>query len=161
MNEFNMVSIIQNQKENNIFRSKSLSNLIPRKDFGMRRKKTKSLHFLNIFNISKILPPTFSSIPNEQRVSIGGSAIFESILKVSFPFKISWYKNNIRIRESKKFEISFKSILKNSFLTGIIELKANLKILCCSVEDIGNYKLLVKNTAGNAFCSAVLNIEGN
>lgn len=140
-------------------RSKSLTFLSSNKDLIKNNvNKTKSLEelFKTLDYKSDTVRPRFSSKLENKKTSIGGFLIFKCSFNGSLPFQISWFKNNIKIKENERFKTYIQSNFNKTFLTGLIDYEVKLKISKCSKEDFGRYKVLVKTKYGNIFCSAIL-----
>ena len=66
----------------------------------------------------------------------------------SQPMAVSWYKGDMEIHSSDKYDISFKS---------------NAAVLCIKnsqVSDSGEYSCQASNEAGKASCGVSLNVAG-
>lgn len=72
----------------------------------------------------------------------------EGRLTGSQPMAVSWYKGDMEIQSSEKYDISFKS---------------NVAVLCIKnsqLSDSGKYSCQASNEAGKAICGVTLGVTG-
>uniref|UniRef100_A0A8C5CYA7 Titin n=1 Tax=Gadus morhua TaxID=8049 RepID=A0A8C5CYA7_GADMO len=94
-------------------------------------------------------PPTFTKKPSESIEDTEGKLVkIEGRVAGSQPMAVSWYKGDMEIHSSDKYDISFKS---------------NAAVLCIKnsqVSDSGKYSCQASNEAGKASCGVSLDVAG-
>uniref|UniRef100_A0A8C5FWE1 Titin n=1 Tax=Gadus morhua TaxID=8049 RepID=A0A8C5FWE1_GADMO len=92
-------------------------------------------------------PPTFTKKPSESIEDTEGKLVkIEGRVAGSQPMAVSWYKGDMEIHSSDKYDISFKS---------------NAAVLCIKnsqVSDSGKYSCQASNEAGKASCGVSLDV---
>lgn len=94
-------------------------------------------------------PPVFTKKPSEHIEDMEGKLVkIEGRVSGSQPISVSWFKDDMEIQSSDKYDISFKS---------------NVAVLCIKnsqVIDSGRYSCQASNEAGKASCDVTVGISG-
>uniref|UniRef100_A0A3Q0QQA2 Ig-like domain-containing protein n=1 Tax=Amphilophus citrinellus TaxID=61819 RepID=A0A3Q0QQA2_AMPCI len=100
-------------------------------------------------DITRKNPPVFTKKPSEHIEDMEGKLVkIEGRVSGSQPLSVTWYKDDLEIHSSDKYDISFKS---------------NVAVLCIKnsqVSDSGRYSCQASNEAGRASCDISVGISG-
>lgn len=108
----------------------------------------------------KIISPTFAVEIENLSVHIGDTALFDAIITGSFPFVVTWYKNDLKINKNNRFKTWIESDFTQIICNGSIDYRIYLQLSDCSNQDYGLYTVHVRNNAGDSSCTAYLKIKG-
>lgn len=84
--------------------------------------------------LTVLVPPSISTQPQPQNAANGGSASFSVVANGTAPFGYRWLKNNVTVTNGVKFSGA------NT---------ATLGIAAAALTDVGNYSVVVTNSAGS------------
>lgn len=93
--------------------------------------------------------PEFKETMKDLEVVEGDEAVFEVTVIAKTEPEVEWYLRKMRITSEEKYTIS----------EDLDRQRYSLKVVDCQREDSGQYRCVVKNSAGDVSCSAELKVN--
>lgn len=94
-------------------------------------------------------PPKFvTKLDSTKLAVIGSIVVLECKVTGSPEIAIKWYKNNVEISPSNKYQMTF------------IDSVATLQISNCSFDESGDYICVASSDAGSDKCSCLVTVKG-